>query len=186
MLLSCVSALSSVGVREPIVLNMRFDRMLIPLAAVMTEALAFAASLLMFPLMMLVYGVGPTAALLWLPFVVAVTLTLAAGGGVPRRADRTLVPQLQDLRRPVAADRVLRVAGDRGALRDVRRACAGGSISTRSRGSSRRSGTCSCTGRAPEAWQLVYPAFVGLVLAAIFVPLYRHEQRHFAKLVADS
>ena len=29
-------------VREPIVLNMRFDRMLIPLAAVMTEALAFA------------------------------------------------------------------------------------------------------------------------------------------------
>ena len=119
---------------------------------------------------MLVYGIGPTAALLWLPLVVAVTLTLAAGGADPAALIGLWVPELQDLRRPVAADRVLRVAWDRGALRDVGGACAGGSPSTPSRGCSRRTGTCSSTGRAPESWMLLYPAFVGLVLAAVFAP----------------
>ena len=38
-------------------------------------------------------------------------------------------------------------------------------------------------GDAPELWQLVYPAGIGVVLTLVFLPLYRREQRHFAKLV---
>ena len=64
-------------------MNRRFDRMLIPPAAVLTESLAFAASFLMFPIAMAFYGVGPTLALLWLPVVVAATLLLALGVAWP-------------------------------------------------------------------------------------------------------
>ena len=185
VLLSCVNALSAVGVREPIVLNMKFDRMLIPLAAVMTESLAFAASLLMFPLMMIVYGVAPTSALLWLPVVIAVTLTLAAGAAYPASLIGLWFPSFK-----VFAAQLLRILyfASPGLV----------ALSEMSDGVRRWIQVNPLTGlfeafrhvfvygTSPEAWQLVYPAFVGLVLAAIFVPVYRHEQRHFAKLVSDS
>jgi hypothetical protein len=38
-------------------------------------------------------------------------------------------------------------------------------------------------GRAPQLINLVYPALIALLLIAIFVPLYRREQRQFAKVV---
>jgi hypothetical protein len=31
--------------------------------------------------------------------------------------------------------------------------------------------------------ELVYPAGVGIVLAVVFIPVYRREQRQFAKLL---
>ena len=38
-------------------------------------------------------------------------------------------------------------------------------------------------GHAPAAWELLIPlAWVGL-LAAVFVPIFRREQRHLAKVV---
>lgn len=36
---------------------------------------------------------------------------------------------------------------------------------------------------SPQFWQLAYPAAVGIALTLAFLPLYRREQRHFAKLV---
>jgi hypothetical protein len=38
-------------------------------------------------------------------------------------------------------------------------------------------------GTRPELWELVFPAIAALVLLAIFVPLYRSEQRQFAKVI---
>jgi ABC-type polysaccharide/polyol phosphate export permease len=38
-------------------------------------------------------------------------------------------------------------------------------------------------GHRPAAWQLLYPLGFALVLLFAFVPLYAHEQRHFAKVV---
>jgi ABC-type polysaccharide/polyol phosphate export permease len=39
------------------------------------------------------------------------------------------------------------------------------------------------TGRAPAAWELLYPALIGAVMLVVLVPLYRIEQRQFAKVV---
>jgi ABC-type polysaccharide/polyol phosphate export permease len=38
-------------------------------------------------------------------------------------------------------------------------------------------------GTSPAPWELLYPTAVALALLALVVPLYRFEQRHFAKLV---
>jgi len=35
----------------------------------------------------------------------------------------------------------------------------------------------------PAAWELLYPLLVGLVLLAVFIPLYGREQQHFAKVL---
>jgi ABC-type polysaccharide/polyol phosphate export permease len=38
-------------------------------------------------------------------------------------------------------------------------------------------------GHTPAVWELLYPLGIAAVLLAVFVPLFRHEQQHFAKLV---
>src|SRR5262245_57267331 len=73
------SSMSAVSLREPVLLNRRFDRMLLPPSSLVTESFAFGASCLLFPITMLVGGVAPTAALLWLPVVLASTALFALG-----------------------------------------------------------------------------------------------------------
>ena len=43
---------------------MSFPRMLIPASSLVTESVVFTATLGMLPLVMLAYGIGPTAAVL--------------------------------------------------------------------------------------------------------------------------
>ena len=38
-------------------------------------------------------------------------------------------------------------------------------------------------GQAPGAFELLYPAALGVVLMLVFVPLFRSEQRQFAKVM---
>ena len=38
-------------------------------------------------------------------------------------------------------------------------------------------------GQSPAPWELLYPALFAAVLLALVMPLYRREQRQFAKLV---
>jgi ABC-type polysaccharide/polyol phosphate export permease len=38
-------------------------------------------------------------------------------------------------------------------------------------------------GRAPEAWELLWPLAVGAVVALVFVPIFRREQRDLAKVI---
>ena len=78
-----VNAMSAVAARRSIVLNMGFNRTLLPLSGALTETVAFAASLLLLALMMAVYGVAPTLAMLWLPVVIVATLLLAIGVAYP-------------------------------------------------------------------------------------------------------
>ena len=88
LLSSIVNAISAVQLRSSIILNMRFPRLLIPVSSVLTESVAFVATLLLLPAMMLAYGIAPTTAILWLP------LCLAAGARVrlPGDPGRRLVP----------------------------------------------------------------------------------------------
>jgi ABC-type polysaccharide/polyol phosphate export permease len=39
------------------------------------------------------------------------------------------------------------------------------------------------TGETPSAWEFLYPIGIASLLLAIFVPLFRAEQRQFAKVL---
>ena len=152
VLLSATSALTAVSLREPILLNMRFDRMLIPPASVLTESLAFAASFLMFPIAMAFYGIGPTWALLWLPVVIAATLAARARRRRgPRRCSALWVPSVDRVRRAGAADPLLRRARARRALPRSRPTSATGWSGTRSPASSSRSAHVFLYGTRPRS-----------------------------------
>jgi ABC-type polysaccharide/polyol phosphate export permease len=182
VLLSATSALTAVGLREPILLNMRFDRMLIPPASVLTESLAFAASFLMFPIAMAFYGIGPTWALLWLPVVIAATLLLALGVAWPASLLGLWVPSVT-----VFAAQVLRIlyfaAPGLVALSEVSPEVRAWMVWNPLTGLFESFRAVFLYGTAPAFWDLAYPALVGLALMAIFIPVYAREQRHFAKLV---
>jgi hypothetical protein len=38
-------------------------------------------------------------------------------------------------------------------------------------------------GHSPPAWELLFPLGLALLLIAVFVPVYRRQQRHFAKVL---
>lgn len=182
VLLSAMSALTAVSLREPILLNMRFDRMLIPPASVLTESLAFAASFLMFPIAMAFYGIGPTLALLWLPVVIAATLLLALGVAWPAALIGLWFPSIT-----VFAGQLLRIlyfaAPGLVALSEVSPEVREWMVWNPLTGLFESFRHVFLYGNAPEFWELAYPAGVGLVLMLLFFPVYRREQRHFAKLV---
>jgi ABC-type polysaccharide/polyol phosphate export permease len=185
VLLSCISAMGAVSLREPILLNRRFDRMLIPPSAVMTEALAFGASFLLFPITMLYYGVEPTTALIWLPVVVAATAILAFGAAWPAALLGLWFTTLT-----VFAAQALRIlffaAPGLVALSEVSEDIRRWIVFNPLTGLFESFRHVFLYGDAPEFWQLAYPTAFGLGLALAFVPLYRREQRHFAKLVSSS
>ena len=62
-----VSSTNAITMRESIILNMRFDRTLIPPTTVATETVAFLASLSLIVLTMIAYGVAPTPAIAAVP-----------------------------------------------------------------------------------------------------------------------
>jgi ABC-type polysaccharide/polyol phosphate export permease len=181
---SCISAMSSVSLREPILLNMQFDRMLIPPASVLTESLAFAASFLMIPLAMAVYGVGPEPSLLWLPVVVAGALLLALGAAWPAALVGLWFPGIKTLASQglrtlfFAAPGVVALSE---VSDDVRRWIVYNPFT----GLFESFRHVFLYGDSPEFWQLAYPPAAGLLLMLLFLPLYRREQRHFGKLVGD-
>ena len=59
VVMTVTNAMASVPNRASIIVNMAFPRMLLPLSSLATEGIAFTASLVMLPLMMAIYGVGP-------------------------------------------------------------------------------------------------------------------------------
>ncbi|HEV2786835.1 MAG TPA: hypothetical protein VGV67_10630 [Solirubrobacteraceae bacterium] len=184
VLLAFESAMGGVALREPILLNRRFDRTLIPPASVMTESLAFGASFLMFPLAMAFYGVGPTLALLWLPVVVAATLILAVGIAWPAALIGIWLPNAR-----IFAGQGLRVlffaAPGIVALDELPQDVRDWVVLNPLSGLFEGFRHVFFYGDSPELWELVYPAAVGVVLTLVFLPIYRREQRHFAKLVGS-
>ena len=179
---SIVNALSAVGMRRSIILNMTFERAIIPLSAVLTETIAFAASLLLLVIMMVVYGVAPTVAVLWLPVVLLSVILLGVACayiasllGLWFRELRVffisfvrtmffLAPGLIALADiPGRANDLIKVNPLTGlfeAFRDV-----------------------LLYGQRPAAWEILYPLGFSIVMLLIFVPLYRLEQRDSAKVI---
>jgi ABC-type polysaccharide/polyol phosphate export permease len=182
VLLAFDSATNCVALREPVLLNRRFDRMLLPPSSVLTEGFAFAASFLMFPIAMAYYGVAPTAALLWLPLVVGATLVLALGVAWPAALLGVWLPNIR-----VFGSQALRIlffaAPGIVALSEIPRHVRDWVVFNPLTGLFESFRHVFLFGDSPQLWQLAYPTAVGVALTLVFLPIYRREQRHFAKLV---
>ena len=179
---AAINALGSVGARGSIIVNMQFPRILLPLSAAATESAASTASLVLLPLMMLVYGIAPTLAILWFPLALAVTIVFAASLTYPAALVGLWYPEYQgfaiSLLRTmfflapglVALDQITGttrellpfnpLTGVFEAFRDI-----------------------FLYGQSPAAWELLSPLAAAAVVFAIFVPLYRREEHDLAKLV---
>jgi ABC-2 type transport system permease protein len=179
---SVVNALTSVQLRGSILLNMGFPRMLIPVASVSTETVAFTATLVLLPIMMAVYGIAPTVAILWLPAALAVTIVLALAFAYPATLFGVWYPELQPFAISfaraafflapglVALDEITGTARDllpfnpfTGLFESFRDAL--------------------LYGQAPAAWQLLAPLGAAVLILALTVPLYKREQTRLAKLL---
>jgi lipopolysaccharide transport system permease protein len=182
IMMSIVSSLGSLTNRTSIILNMPFRQTLVPVSAVTTEAAAFAASLGLLGVMMGAYRIEPTLAIAWLPLVIATTLLLAVALAYPAalfglwfvelrpfavsfvRATFFLAPGLVPL--AVISDTVSDVikanplTGIFELYRDV-----------------------LLYGRSPAPWQFLVPIGFAAAILAIFVPVYRREEGHFAKML---
>ena len=183
LLTTAVNALGAVRLRGSIILNMRFPRLLIPVASLVTESVGFLATLLLLPMMMVFYGVEPTVAILWMPLILAVTAALALALAYPATLFGVYFPDLQPFAVSVAraafflAPGLVALDQVSGFTRDVLpfNPLTGLFESYRD---------ALLYGTAPAAWELLVPLGVAALLLAVSVPIYMREQTQLAKLVS--
>jgi lipopolysaccharide transport system permease protein len=180
--MTVANSLGAVQLRQSIIANMRFPRILLPISTALTESLGFAASLVLLALMMAIYAIAPTVQILWLPLVLAITIVLAVAIAYPAtligiwapdltglvlsfvRAVYFLAPGLVTLAAIHGRTNTLvRLNPLTGLIEALRHA-----VLYRSR---------------PPAWELIYPFAFAVLVLLIFVPIYRREQRSFAKVL---
>jgi lipopolysaccharide transport system permease protein len=176
------NAMTALDARRPIVLNMAFKRMLLPISSALTESAGFASSFFLIAAMMAIYEVAPTWNVLWFPLVLLVNVLLAVAAAYPAILFgiwlRELRPFVLSFVRmlfflgpglvPLAQTsegvrdwlRLNPLTGLFEAYRDV-----------------------FLNGETPAAWELLYPLAAAVILIGVFVPVYRVEQRQFAKVV---
>lgn len=180
--MTVANSLDAVRSRRAILANMYFPRTLLPLATVLTEALGFAASLILLVLLMAVYGVAPTLSLLWLPVVLAVTLVLGVAVAFPVTLIGVWAPDLRGLMLSLVraafflAPGLVTLAKISGRTNDLVRLNPLTGLFEGMR-------HAVLYGSTPPAWTLLYPLAAAALLLAVFVPVYRREQAHFAKVV---
>jgi ABC-type polysaccharide/polyol phosphate export permease len=179
---SIVNAMSAVAARRSIVLNMTFNRTLLPLSGTLTEAVAFSASLLLLALMMAVYGVAPTLAVLWLPVVIAATLLLSVGVAYPAALLGIWMPEIGTF--VMSFVRVLFfIAPGLVPLSQISGTAHDLLMINPMTGLFESYRDALLYGDSPGALELLYPALFGVALLALFVPLFRSEQRQFPKIM---
>jgi len=181
---SVTNGLGTIQVRRSIILNMAFDRTLLPLASVLTETIALGSSLLLLALLMAAYGVAPTLAILWLPVLLAVTFVLSVALAYPT----TLIGVwFTDLRLLVIsfARTLFFVAPGLVALDQVPESARDWLKLNPLTGVFEAYRSVFLHGHRPAAWELLVPlGWAALVLLAV-LPLYRAEQGQLAKMVEE-
>jgi lipopolysaccharide transport system permease protein len=176
------NAMVALDVRRPILLNMGFRRDLIPVSSALTESMAFSASFVLIVVMMIAYRVPPTLALLWLPLVILANLYVAVSAAY---AGCLLAVWLHELKPFLLSFvRMLFFLGPglvplSQTRADVREVLEFNPFS----GLFELYRDVFLTGQTPAAWEFLYPIGIASLLLAIFVPLFRVEQRQFAKVV---
>jgi lipopolysaccharide transport system permease protein len=160
--------------------NRSFPRDVLPLVLVVTEGANFLVALTLFIPLMAYYSIIPTAALLWLPVVIAVLMFLSTGPAYLLTLFGLYLPDLrgavQNLIRlgffastalvgtkdlPERFDVLLRANPVSGIFESFR--------------------AIIVYGQAPNPADLAYPLAVGLVLNVVGVALYRQRQHAFVK-----
>jgi lipopolysaccharide transport system permease protein len=182
VMMAAINGLNAVGSRRAIIANMAFRRTFIPIAATLTEAVAFGASLVLIATMMAVYAVAPTLAVLWLPVVVGANLAVALSAAY---ATSLLGLWLADLR-PflVSFVRTLFFLGPGLVTLDQITGVAQNLVRLNPMtGIFEAYRAVLLYGHSPAAWQIVFPLAAAAAVGAIFVPLYLREQGQFAKVV---
>ena len=183
LMMSVMNAMGAVDLRRSIILNMSFERTFIPASGVLTETVAFAASFLLLILMMGIYRVSPTFALLWFPVVVAVNILLALALAYAaslvgiwfsdlRLFAMSFVRTLFFLAPGLVP---LSLVGGRAADLLKLNPLSGVFEGYRS---------VLLYGTRPSAWELLVPTAFSLALLAMTLPIYVREQKQFAKVVA--
>lgn len=176
------NAMTAVQNRGTILANLAFPRILLPLAATVTETIAFAASLALLAVMMAAYAIAPTIAVLWLPVVIALTFVFAAALAYPATLIGVWFVELN--RFTISAVRALFfVAPGVVALDEIHGSAHDWLQFNPLTGIFEATRDVLLRGESPAAWDLFYPLAFAAVLLAIFAPLYAREQAHFAKLI---
>jgi ABC-type polysaccharide/polyol phosphate export permease len=176
------SSMTSIRLRRSIILNMRFDRRLIPPSTVLTETVAFGGALALLGFVMALSKVTPTVHVLWLLVFVPLTVLFALGLSYPAtlfgiwfrelivfamsvvRTLFFLAPGLVALDTvPDTVATLLKLNPLTGLFEGYRDAL--------------------LYGQAPEAWEVLVPLAFSVGLLAVFVPLWTREQGHIAKVV---
>jgi ABC-type polysaccharide/polyol phosphate export permease len=176
-----LASMRSVKDRRSLFLNLDFRRGLLPVALTMTEALGFAASLSLLALMMAVYGVAPTVAVLWLLPAIAVNLFFALACSYPGTLFgvwyKDLIPFALSALRILyfVAPGVIALSAITGEANELVRLNPLTGIFEAYR-------DALLYGQAPAAWELLYPAGFAALVLAISLPVFRSEERHFAKV----
>ena len=177
-----INSLGAVGARGSIIVNMEFPRLLLPLASTATEALASAASLILLPVMMIIYVVEVTPAVLWTPVALAVTIALAASLAYPASLVGIWYPEYQGLAVSLVrtffflAPGLVALDQITGTTRELLPINPLTGIFEAFR-------DALFYGQSPAAWELLVPLLTAAAIIAITLPIYRREQREFVKLV---
>lgn len=176
------NAMEAVPVRRPILLNMAFERNLIPLSSTLTECTSFLASFSIIAVMMAAYGVAPTSALVWLPLVILVNVYLAVaaayGASLFGLWLRELKPFLLSFVRMLffLSPGLVALSETSDNIRSLLRLNPLTGLFEAYRG-------IFLNGEAPATWMLFYPFLISTAMLVLLVPVYRLEQRQFAKVV---
>jgi ABC-type polysaccharide/polyol phosphate export permease len=182
VMVGSLTAMQSVLRRGSIVLNMSFPRILIPFSAIVTESIAFSASLVMLPIMMAVYGVAPTPAALWLIVAILLTVVLALSIAYPAALFGLWYPELVPFAASVVrtlfflAPGLIALSQITGVARDVMPYNPLTGLFELYR-------DALLYGHSPPAWQILGPLAFAIALLLLVVPVYRREQYSFAKQI---
>jgi lipopolysaccharide transport system permease protein len=182
VMMTIINALGAINLRGSIILNMRFDRTLIPVSSAMTETVAYAASLVLVAIMMAAYRVAPTLAALWVPLVVGVNILFAVAcayfASLIGLWFRDLRPFVVSFVRTMffLAPGLVPLATIGGRANDLVKLNPLTGLFEAYR-------SALLFAERPAAWMLLYPAAVSVVLLVVLLPIYRSEQRQFAKVI---
>jgi lipopolysaccharide transport system permease protein len=182
VMLTIGNAMTALDARRPILLNMRLNRMLLPVSSALTEAAGFASSLFLVAFMMAAYQVAPTWSILWFPLVFVVNVLLAIAAAY---AATLFGIWLRELRNFVLSFvRILFFVGPGlVALDETERGVRNLLKLNPMTGLFEAYRDVFLYGQRPAAWELAAPLATVVLLLAVFLPLYRAEQRQFAKVV---
>jgi lipopolysaccharide transport system permease protein len=179
---TAVNAMSAIHTRRNVILNMGFDRTLIPVSSVLTETVVFLADFVLLAAMMAAYQHGLTLALLWFPLVLAVNVLFAVGLAYPATIFGVWYSDLRLFGVSVVrtffflASGLVPLAVVSGRAHTLLRLNPLTEVFEGYR-------DVFLYGRAPRVMNLLYPLLIAGLLVLAFLPLYRREQRQFAKVV---